>query len=76
MESDPALQPRGWWKVDRGRTKMIGVEDSLVLLRDTLRKDHYDVRFYVRHNFDDSNLSNRACLVSGMLHETEQSHLY
>ncbi|EKM53368.1 uncharacterized protein PHACADRAFT_259693 [Phanerochaete carnosa HHB-10118-sp] len=38
-ESDPALQPRGWW---RSRTNLVGIEDSLVLLRDTLRKDHYD----------------------------------
>lgn len=43
VESDPALQPRGWWKVDRSRTKMTGLEDSLALLRDTLKKDHYDV---------------------------------
>ncbi|KIP03719.1 hypothetical protein PHLGIDRAFT_129970 [Phlebiopsis gigantea 11061_1 CR5-6] len=40
-ESDPALQPRGWWKVDRGRTKLNGIEASLDLLRDTLNKDRY-----------------------------------
>ena len=48
-ESDPALQPRGWWKVDRGRTKMTGVEESLALLRDTLKKDHYDVSPITRY---------------------------
>lgn len=42
-ESDPALQPRGWWKVDRGRMKMNGIEASLDLLRDTLQKDRYVV---------------------------------
>ncbi|GJE91352.1 FSH1 domain-containing protein [Phanerochaete sordida] len=41
-ESDPALQPRGWWKVDRTRTKMTGIEETFALLRDTLSKDHYD----------------------------------
>lgn len=46
-EQDPALAPRGWWKVDRGRTKMIGIEASLDLLRDTLSKDQYEVCSYI-----------------------------
>lgn len=45
-DADPALAPRGWWKVDAGRTKMTGVEDSLNLLRDVLRKDHYAVSHF------------------------------
>jgi hypothetical protein len=47
-DNDPALTPRGWWKVDAGRTKMTGIGDSLTLLRDTLKKDHYDVRVLIR----------------------------
>lgn len=42
-EKDPALAPRGWWKVDATRTQTHGLEDSLALLRDVLAKDHYDV---------------------------------
>ncbi|KAI0919075.1 hypothetical protein AcW1_003453 [Taiwanofungus camphoratus] len=41
-EKDPALAPRGWWKVDATRTQTHGLEDSLALLRDVLAKDHYD----------------------------------
>lgn len=42
-DPDPAMQPRGWWKVDRTRTKLTGIEASFDLLRDTLKKDHYVV---------------------------------
>ncbi|KAI0795123.1 serine hydrolase FSH [Abortiporus biennis] len=41
-ETDPALLPRGWWKVDAERKKLTDIELSLALLRDTLSKDHYD----------------------------------
>ena len=42
-DPDPAMQPRGWWKVDRARTKLTGIEASFELLRDTLKKDRYVV---------------------------------
>ena len=42
-DPDPAMQPRGWWKVDRTRTKLTGIEASFELLRDTLKKDRYVV---------------------------------
>ena len=42
-DTDPALAPRGWWKVDRTRTKLTGIEASFELLRDTLKKDRYVV---------------------------------
>lgn len=42
-ETDPALAPRGWWSVDASRTKTDGLEDSILLLRDYLVKDHYEV---------------------------------
>ena len=48
-DSDPALLPRGWWKVDAARTKTIGLEDSILLLRDVLLKDHYDGIFGFRY---------------------------
>ncbi|RPD66858.1 hypothetical protein L227DRAFT_648029 [Lentinus tigrinus ALCF2SS1-6] len=41
-DSDPALAPRGWWKADAARTKTIGIEDSILQLRDVLIKDRYD----------------------------------
>lgn len=40
---DPALQPRGWWRPDPERIKTNGIELSLVMLRDVLAKDHYEV---------------------------------
>ena len=42
-ETDPAMQPRGWWKVDAKRTRTDGIEQSFELIRDVLKKDHYDV---------------------------------
>lgn len=41
-EVDPALKPRGWWKADPERKQTIGIEASITLLRDVLKKDHYD----------------------------------
>ncbi|RDX53785.1 hypothetical protein OH76DRAFT_1479564 [Lentinus brumalis] len=44
-DSDPALAPRYWWNLKAdpaARSKTIGVEDSILLLRDVLSKDHYD----------------------------------
>ncbi|OSC99607.1 FSH1-domain-containing protein [Trametes coccinea BRFM310] len=41
-QTDPALAPRGWWSVDAARTKTVGIEDSIMLLRDYLSKDHYE----------------------------------
>ncbi len=43
QDADPALMPRGWWKVDAKRTNTNGLEASFDLLRDVLKKDHYDV---------------------------------
>ncbi|KAI0755480.1 serine hydrolase FSH [Fomes fomentarius] len=41
-DSDPALAPRGWWKVDAARKNTIGLEDAILQLRDILAKDHYE----------------------------------
>ncbi len=41
---DPALKPRGWYKANHDKTKAIGLEDSLVLLRETLKERKFDVR--------------------------------
>ncbi|KZT69633.1 FSH1-domain-containing protein [Daedalea quercina L-15889] len=41
-ETDPALAPRGWWRVNAERTLTNGLEDSLATLRDVLAKDRYD----------------------------------
>ncbi|PIL34624.1 hypothetical protein GSI_03403 [Ganoderma sinense ZZ0214-1] len=40
-DSDPALMPRGWWKVNAARTQTVGLEDAILQLRDILHKDHY-----------------------------------
>lgn len=47
-DSDPALAPRGWWKVDAARTNTIGLEDAILQLRDILAKDHYEGIFGFR----------------------------
>jgi hypothetical protein len=44
---DPALQPRAWWKMNADRSQTIGIEETILLLRDILRKDHYEVRSHM-----------------------------
>jgi len=46
--ADPTLTPRAWWKANPDRTVASGLEDSLKLLRDVLRQDHYDGVFGFR----------------------------
>ncbi|KAH9940039.1 serine hydrolase-domain-containing protein [Epithele typhae] len=41
-ESDPSLAPRGWWMTDRSKTQTIGLEESILAIRDVLFKDRYD----------------------------------
>jgi hypothetical protein len=41
---DPALTPRAWWRVNRERTISVGLESSLLVLRDVLRGSQFDVR--------------------------------
>ncbi|KAI6029393.1 serine hydrolase-domain-containing protein [Pisolithus microcarpus] len=41
--SDPALTPRAWWRANPERTRAQGLEESLVALRDVLRRDRFDV---------------------------------
>ncbi|EMD32934.1 hypothetical protein CERSUDRAFT_118363 [Gelatoporia subvermispora B] len=41
-ETDPALAPRAWWKADAARTQTIGLEESLIFLRDILKETHFD----------------------------------
>ncbi|KAF8870469.1 serine hydrolase FSH [Infundibulicybe gibba] len=42
VDADPALTPRAWWKVNRERTKAFGLEESLMLVRETLRSRKFD----------------------------------
>ncbi|KAG7442929.1 FSH1-domain-containing protein [Guyanagaster necrorhizus] len=39
---DPSLTLRGWYKANHDRTKAIGLEDSLVVLRDILKERKFD----------------------------------
>ncbi|KAI6046426.1 serine hydrolase FSH [Pisolithus marmoratus] len=39
---DPALTPRAWWRVNPERTRAHGLEESLMVLRDVLRRDRFD----------------------------------
>ncbi|TFK65619.1 FSH1-domain-containing protein [Pluteus cervinus] len=38
---DPTLTPRGWWKTNKERTKMTGLEETLVLMRDMLKERRF-----------------------------------
>ncbi|KAI1791389.1 serine hydrolase FSH [Ganoderma leucocontextum] len=63
--SDPALLPRGWWKVDAARMRTIGLEDSILQLRDILHEDHYDGIFGF------SQGAAMAALMSALLEKPE-----
>lgn len=45
---DPTLTPRGWYKHSLDKTKAIGLDESLLLLRDTLKERKFDVRLTTR----------------------------
>lgn len=67
-ETDPALAPRGWWRVNATHTLTNGLEDSLATLRDVLAKDHYEVggfRTYSRRQCMTLFCPSRACLGLG-----------
>ena len=67
-ETDPALSPRGWWRVNATHTLTNGLEDSLATLRDVLAKDHYEVggfRTYSRRQCMTLFCPSRACLGLG-----------
>lgn len=64
-DDDPALAPRGWWKTDAARTQTIGLEESLLFLRDVLQKDHYDGIFGF------SQGASMAAVVAALLEKPE-----
>lgn len=47
-DTDPALTPRAWWRSTDDKTRVAGVEKSLEMLKDVLRKDHYEGVFGFR----------------------------
>lgn len=47
---DPALKPRAWYKSDPTRTRTDGLEESLAFLRDTLKTQHFEVRYQMLQN--------------------------
>jgi len=64
-DEDPALAPRGWWKTDAARTQTIGLEESLVFLRDVLQKEQYDGIFGF------SQGASMAAVVAALLEKPE-----
>ncbi|TRM68962.1 serine hydrolase FSH [Schizophyllum amplum] len=44
--TDPALVPRGWWKKDLSSDKYIGIEESIAVIREVLRKRRFDVSLH------------------------------
>jgi hypothetical protein len=48
--SDPSTTPRAWWKSNPERTIAHGLEDSILLLRDILQRDRYDVSMSGAHH--------------------------
>lgn len=65
--SDPALTPRAWWRANPERTRAQGLEESLVALRDVLRRDRYDGVFGF------SQGAAMAALLAALL---EKPHVY
>lgn len=41
--TDPSSFARAWWTYDRERSKAIGLEESLIYIRDILRGGKFDV---------------------------------
>ncbi|KAK2463044.1 hypothetical protein APHAL10511_004699 [Amanita phalloides] len=39
---DPALIPRAWWKANKERTIYAGIEESILVIRDVLKKRTFD----------------------------------
>ena len=50
--TDPALTPLAWWrqKDETDRSRAIGIETSLDLLKDTLSKDKYEASDSIETN--------------------------
>lgn len=40
---DPNTALRGWWKANKEKTKVEGLEESLSLIRDVLKEQRFDV---------------------------------
>lgn len=66
MSSDPALIPRAWWKSNPERTAAYGLEQSLLMLRDILQKDRYDVSAVITTHGMNWSTVIRVSSVSGM----------
>jgi len=64
-EEDPALTPRGWWRANPDRTSTSGLEDSITLLRDVLKRDRYEGIFGF------SQGAAMAAIISVMLEKPE-----
>ncbi|KAF8912681.1 FSH1-domain-containing protein [Mucidula mucida] len=64
---DPALKPRGWYKANHDKTKAIGLEDSLVLLRETLKERKFDGVF---------GFSQGACMAAFLAALLERPEVY
>jgi len=66
-DTDPALTPRAWFKVDRERTECRGLKDSIELVRDVLKTRKFDGVFGF------SQGAAFAAVVAALL---EKPHLY
>ncbi|TFK45046.1 serine hydrolase FSH [Crucibulum laeve] len=40
--TDPSLSPRAWWKANADRTKAVGMEESIAVVRDVLKGRRFD----------------------------------
>ena len=44
---DPTLVPRAWWRYNSDRSKAIGLEETLIMLKDLLKETRCHVRLYL-----------------------------
>ena len=43
LQSNPDTALRGWWTANEERTKVTGLQESLLVIRDVLKSQRFDV---------------------------------
>ncbi|PPQ92427.1 hypothetical protein CVT25_008648, partial [Psilocybe cyanescens] len=72
-QSDPNTALRGWWKANKEKTKVEGLEESLNLIRDVLKEQRFDPWLLISGKLECSQGAAFAAVISALL---ERPHLY
>lgn len=65
QEQDPTLTPRAWWRPNPERTKGVGLEESIAVVRDVLKTRNFDVSVPLFAVMVEADVLGRASWVSG-----------